>query len=409
MRAIPCHRSERLSDLAGCDIYCKMEHLHPTGSFKERGACNALQVYGDRARGGVIAASAGNHAQALAYHGRRLGVPVTVVMPETAPLTKIRSCRSLGASVILHGQVFGEARDRAVSMGNDQGLVYLHGFNDPGVIAGAGTCGMEILDQVHDVDTIIVPVGGGGLIAGIATIVKHRRPDVQIIGVEAEGAPTLSAALEAGKPVDVTTRSSIADGLAIPRLGDNCWPACRDFVDRVVKVSESETARAVLNLLELEKAVVEGSGATSLAAVTSILRDELAGKKVAIILCGGNIDTQVLGRIIERGLAADGRLTRLVCCVTDRPGSLSRVLQIVGDAGASVREVHHDRSFGKSDVGQVDIGLVLETNDRGHVEHVQNCLTEAGIDFWIPQPRSTIATLPVSAGTVAKGDVRGTN
>ncbi|MEM7807160.1 MAG: threonine ammonia-lyase [Planctomycetota bacterium] len=387
MRPIATHASPRLSESAGCELFCKLEYLHPTGSFKERGALNALLVRRDEIDTGVIAASAGNHALALANHGRALGIAVTVVMPTTAPLVKIATCRSFGAEVVLHGQTFGEARQHANQLVQDRGLVYIHGFDDPAVIAGAGTVGLELLDEVPDLDAIVVPVGGGGLIAGIATIVHERRPTCRVIGVETEAAPTLTAALEADGPINVETRPGIADGLAIPRLGDNAWPACRDHVDHVVQVTESETARAALNLLEVEKALVEGSGATSLAAVMGPLRDELAGKKVAIVLCGGNIDVQVLGRIIERGLAADGRLCRLTCRVSDRAGSLSSLLTTIKQAGASVKEVYHDRSFGPADVGRVDISLVLETHDKTHVAEVHEVLRRAGVDFWVPRVR----------------------
>ncbi len=388
MRPIATHHSRRLCDLSGCDLFCKLEYLHPTGSFKERGALNALLLYREQAAGGVIAASAGNHAQALAFHGRALDLPVTVVMPKTAPLVKIATCRSLGATVLLHGDSFAEARAHANELSASRGLLYIHGYDDPAVIAGAGTVGLELLEEVPDLDAIVVPVGGGGLIAGVATAVKSRRPKCRVIGVEVESAPTLTAAREAGRPVDIDVQPGIADGLAIPRLGENAWPACRDLVDDVVQVGESATARAVLNLLELEKAVVEGSGATSLAAVTGPLRDDLAGQRVAIILCGGNIDVQVLGRIIERGLAADGRMCRLTCRVSDRAGSLSSLLSVVKEVGASVKEVYHDRSFGPPDVGRVDISLVLETHDASHVKAVHSALKRQGVEFWVPRVKS---------------------
>ena len=382
----PCHHSRALSDLCGCDVHAKLEYLQPTGSFKERGARNALlQLASDAAARGVIAASAGNHAQALAYHGRDLGIGVTVVMPRWAPLVKVANCRRLGASVVLHGEAFEEARLRAVELAEAGGLTYVHGFNDPHVIAGAGTVAVEVLDDVPDLEAVVIPVGGGGLIAGMATYLKARRPEVEVYAVENDAAPTLSAALEAGEPTDVAVRPSIADGLAISRLGDNCFAACRDHVDRVVTVGEADTARAVLQLLEREKAVVEGAGAASLAAATGPLRDELLGRRVALILCGGNIDVQVLGRVIERGLAADGRLCRLVCRTSDRPGSLAKLLDVVGQSGASVKEVTHDRSFGPPDVGRVDIALVLETRDRDHIARVRQALRDAGFRYFVPR------------------------
>ena len=378
----PCHRSAGLGELCGCEVYAKLEYLQPTGSFKERGARNALELLPPEARrGGVIAASAGNHAQALARHGGLLGVKVTVVMPRWAPLVKVANCRQLGAEVVLHGETFDEARRHAVAAGGAAGMRYVHGFDDPGVIAGAGTVAVEVLEEVPDADAVVVPVGGGGLIAGMATWVAHARPGCRVYAVETDAAPTLSAALAAGGPVEVETRPTIADGLAISRLGGNCFAACRDHVDRVVRVGEAEAARAVLQLLEREKAVVEGAGAAPLAAATGPLREEIAGKKVVLILCGGNIDAGVIGRVIERGLAADGRLCRMTVRTSDRPGSLARLLEVVGAAGASVKEVRHDRSFGPADVGRVDISLVLETHDRGHVRRVHDALRRAGFEL----------------------------
>ena len=380
----PCHRAAGLSDLCGCDVYAKLDYLQPTGSFKERGARNALEQL-PQGVPGVVAASAGNHALALARHGRDLGIGVTVVMPKWAPLVKVASCRRLGAKVILHGDAFDAARRHAMTLRDERGLTYVHGFDDPAVIAGAGTVAIEVLEDVPDADAMIVPVGGGGLVAGMATYLAHARPDCRVYAVETDAAPTLSAALEAGRPVEVETRPSIADGLNIAQLGDNCFEPCRRWVARCVQVSEAETARAVLRLLEREKAVVEGAAATPLAAVTGPLKEELAGKKVVLILCGGNIDATVLGRVIERGLAADGRLCRVICRTSDRPGSLAKLLDLVGEAGASVKEVHHDRSFGPADVGRVDILLVLETNDRAHARRVQEALRSAGVSFTVPR------------------------
>ncbi len=382
----PCHRSAALSDLCGCDVYAKLEYLQPTGSFKERGARNTLVQLSDEARSrGVIAASAGNHAQALAWHGRDLGIAVTVVMPKWAPLVKVANCRRLGANVILHGDTFDNARQHAVALCDQRKMTYVHGFNDPGVIAGAGTVAVELLEDVPDVDAVLIPVGGGGLIAGMATYLKAKRPQCRVIAVESDSAQTLSAALNAGEPVQVETQPTIADGLAIPKLGDNCFEPCRRFVDDVIVVDEAQTAKAVLQLLEREKAVVEGAGAVSLAALTGAMRQELAGKKVVLVLCGGNIDVQVLGRVIERGLAADGRLCRITCRVSDRPGSLAKLLELVGQSGASVKEVTHDRSFGPPDVGRVDISLVLETHDAAHGKQVHAALREAGVRFTVPR------------------------
>lgn len=381
----PCHHSAALSRLCGCDVYAKLDYLQATGSFKERGARNKLVQLNEAARRkGVIAASAGNHAQALAYHGRELDIAVTVVMPKWAPLLKVANCRAIGANVVLHGETFDEARQRAMQLRDEQSLAYVHGFDDRDIIAGAGTCGTEILEDVPDADAIIVPVGGGGLISGIGLAARALAPQCQVIGVESTTAPTLSAALDAGEPVRVDVKPTIADGLAIAQVGALNLEICKYVVDELVLVDEAQSARAVLQLLELEKAVVEGAGATALAAATGPLQKNLRGKKVVLVLAGGNIDASVLARVIERGLAADGRLCRVVCRVSDRPGSLARLLDLVGRSGASVKEIQHDRSFGPPDVGRVDIALTLETHDADHIRDVHKALREADVSFSVP-------------------------
>lgn len=388
----PCHHSAALSRLCGCDVYAKLEYLQATGSFKERGARNKLlQLDKAAQKSGVIAASAGNHAQALAYHGRLLGIEVTVVMPKWAPLLKVANCRAMGANVVLHGDTFDEARQRATLLREEKSLSYIHGFDDPAIVAGAGTCGIEILEDVPDAAAIIVPVGGGGLISGIGLAVKTLDPNCLVIGVESTTAPTLSAALDAGQPVRVEVQPTIADGLAIAQVGMLNLEICKQVVDDVVLVDEAETARAVLQLLELEKAVVEGAGATALAAAAGTLQKMLAGKKIVLVLTGGNIDASVLARVIERGLAADGRICRIVCRVSDRPGTLAKLLELVGRSGASVKDVQHDRSFGPPDVGRVDIALTLETHDAEHIREVHHALREAGISFSVP-PRFPTAS-----------------
>lgn len=389
IRRTPCDPSALLSELCGCEVFVKREYLHPTGSFKERGARHALMRLADDAkRRGVIAASAGNHAQALAYHGRELGIATTVVMPKWAPLVKVANCRRLGANVLLHGDTFDAARQHAMQLRDEQQLTYVHGFNDLDVIAGAGTVALEALEQVPNPDAVLIPVGGGGLIAGMSLALKADRPECRVIGIEATSAPTLTQALAAGRPMPIETTPSIADGLAIAQLGDNCFEPCRQNVDEVVQVSEADTARAVMQLLELEKAVVEGAGAVPLAALTGPLRKKLAGRRVVLILAGGNIDMSVLGHIIERGLAADGRVCRVTCRVSDRPGTLAKLLDLIGRTGAGVKETYHDRSFGPPDVGRVDITLVLETHDRQHVAEVHEALRSHNVRFNIP-PRFT--------------------
>lgn len=377
----PCPYSLSLSRLCGCAVYCKLEHLQLTGSFKERGARNKLSQLDDQQkRRGVIAASAGNHAQALAHHGQLLNIPVTVVMPRWAPLVKVSNCRSFGANVILQGESFADARAVAETMAHEQGLTYVNGFDDPDIIAGQGTAGLEILEDVPDVDVVIVPVGGGGLIAGVGLALKSLRPQVRVIGAEAANAPTLDASLKAGRIVRADTRPSLADGLNIAQVGERCFEIARQVVDELVLVDEEHIAQAVLRLLELEKMVIEGAGAVPLAAAMHP-RMNLAGKKVVLCLSGGNIDVTMISRVIERGLAADGRLTRLTAYVSDRPGSLARLLAIIADTGASIKEVFHDRNFAPGDVAKVAITCIAETRDLEHIRQLHEALRGAGVEF----------------------------
>jgi threonine dehydratase len=376
----PCPESAALSDLTGSRIFCKLDYLQKTGSFKERGARNALLLLGpdERARG-VIAASAGNHALALACHGRDLGIPVTVVMPRFAPLIKVATCRRYGANVVLHGGNFAEAKSQADTLAADKGLTYVHGFDDPAVIAGQGTIGLELLDQVPDLDAVISPIGGAGLIAGVALAIKSLRPQVQVIGVEAETMPSFTQSLGAGCVTPCPARPTLADGLATTRPGAIAFAIARERVDRVVKVSEDAIALSILRLLELEKSVIEGAAAAPLAALLSGQLPELRGKRVALLLCGGNIDPLVLSRVIEIGLAADGRLVRLVAQISDRPGGLATLAAAIAATGASIQQIMHDRAFAGPDVSSVRVVCELETHDRAHIAKVEQALKEQGI------------------------------
>jgi threonine dehydratase len=379
----PCPYSLALSRLCGAEVYCKLDHLQMTGSFKERGARNKLLLLPPEQRSrGVVAASAGNHALGLAYHGQDLGIPVTVHMPEWAPLVKVSNCRSFGAEVLLQGQTYDDARRLALKAAEQTGKTYIPGFDDPAIIAGQGTMGLEILEDVPDLDAVFVPVGGGGLIAGVGAAIKALRPEVKVIGVEAENAPTLRASLDAGRVVRVETRPTLADGLAIAEIGILCFEIIRRVMDELVMVNEAQIATAVLRLLEMEKTVVEGAGSVPLAAAMGpdLERLGLKGKKVVLCLCGGNIDVTLISRIIERGLAADGRLCRVVASVSDRPGSLAELLRVIASTGASVKEVQHDRNFGPADVARVVISVVMETRDVQHVRQVHEALAKAGIE-----------------------------
>jgi threonine dehydratase len=383
-----CNYSLSLSRLCNAEIYCKLDHLQVTGSFKERGARNKLKLLQGQIRGtgalnsssGVIAASAGNHAQALAYHGQDLGIPVTVVMPKWAPLVKVSNCRSFGATIILHGESYEDAKHQALRLAKEKQLTYIPGFDDEDIIAGQGTLGLEILEDVPDVEAIVIPVGGGGLLAGIAVAVKTVKPSVKIVGVEPLTAPTLQESLKRGEVTRIATKPTLADGLAIAEVGKLCFDLIRPRLDELLLVDEPTIARSVLKLLELEKTMVEGAGAVPLAAAMNPACN-LTGKKVVLVLAGGNIDVTVLSRIIDRGLAADGRLCRVTACVGDRPGSLARLTAILAATGASILDIAHDRHFGPADPALVTISATCETRDLEHIKQIESALQAAGIEF----------------------------
>ena len=378
----PCPFSIPLSEATGLKVFCKLEYLQRTGSFKERGARNALLLLpaGQKKRG-VVAASAGNHALGLAYHGQLLGIPVTVVMPRFAPLTKVTNCRRLGATVVLHGTDIDESRARADEIAAAQKLTYINGFDDPAIIAGQGTLGLEIAAQVPDLAAVIVPIGGAGLIAGVALAMKTLKPKVKIIGVEPERAASFTAALSAGKPVKVEVKPTLADGLSVPQVGENAFRIARDLVDKTLLVGEREIALAILRLLELEKAVVEGAGAAPLAACLAGLVPELKGKKVVLPLSGGNIDTPILGRVLERGLVSDGRLYRFTATISDRPGGLARFAGLIAEIGASIIEIAHDRAFSSEDINTVNVHCVVETRDADQIAALRERLGREGFQI----------------------------
>ena len=354
-----------------------------------------LQLDPERQRRGVIAASAGNHALGVTYHAKLLGIPVTVVMPRSAPLTKVVNCRQMGANVILHGNNYEEARCHANELTQERGLTLIHGFDDPAVIAGQGTLGLEVLEQVPDLEAVVVPIGGAGLIAGMALALKTLKPSVIIIGVEPERAASYTAALKAGHPVLATIRPTLADGLAVSQVGANAFAIARDRVDRVVTVRDRDIALAVLRLVELERGVVEGAGAAGLAAFLAGLLPELEGRKVVLPLCGGNIDTTILGRILERGLVTDGRLCRFNASITDRPGGLAALAAIIADEGANVMDIAHDRTFGEGDIGTVVVRCVVETRDAAHIDSLLGRLRREGFPLsGCERAGQTLATGP---------------
>jgi threonine dehydratase len=393
----PCPESIPLSEIAGCRVYCKLDYLQRTGSFKERGARNALLLLNDAQRQrGVISASAGNHALGLAYHGKLLEVPVTVVMPRFAPLIKRTTCKKLGAHIVLHGESFQEAFEHARELAHQAQLTYIHGFDDPAIIAGQGTMGLEILEQVPDVQAIVVPIGGGGLAAGVALAVKSLAPHVKIFGVEPDRAAGFLASLTAGHVVKFDVRPTVADGLAVSRVGELAFEIAKSRLDGVVTVSEEELSLAMLRLVELEKSVVEGAGAAPLAALMSGKLPQTSGLRTVMVLSGGNVDPLILDRVIEKALVADGRLCRFTAVVADRPGGLARLTQLIADSGASVQEITHDRAFSGPDVGAANVLCTVETSDRQHLEELYELLAREGI-------QATPLRFPLPAAPPSRG------
>ncbi len=376
--ASPCAYSETLSRLTGSRCFVKLENLQMTGSFKERGAANRLLTLSEAERiRGVVAASAGNHGLAVAFHSERLGIRSVIVMPEWAPLIKVTSARYHGAEVVLAGANYDEAYAHARGIQTERRLTFIHPFDDPAVIAGQGTLGLELLEQCPDMDAVVVPVGGGGLISGVALVIKAKNPKVQLIGVQAEEMAAMQASLSAGQRIILPAAATIADGIAVRQVGECTFELAMKYVDSVVTVNEEEIANAILLLLEIEKTVVEGAGATTLAALVN-KKIALAGKTVVLVLSGGNIDVNVISRIIERGLVKDGRLVRLSVLLQDRPGALARLAALVAESRANVLHISHDRAFSHARIGETQVELTLETSGRQQIEAVKRRLGDAG-------------------------------
>ncbi len=364
--------------MAGARVFFKLDNLQMTGSFKERGALNKLLLLSpDERKNGVIAASAGNHGLAVAFHAQRLGIPATIVMPRFAPLIKVSWARRYGAEVILAGMDFDEALAEARRLQQERGSLFIPAFDDPAVIAGQGTLGLELLEQAPELDAVLVPVGGGGLIGGIALALKQSGFSGRVIGVQAERVSGMRAALEAGHPVPLPSATTIADGIAVRRVGELTLPLVQRHVDTIVTTSEAEIARAILLLLENEKTVVEGAAATPLAALLNRPLG-LKGQTVVLVLSGGNIDVNVIARVIEKGLVQEGRLVRLSLIISDRPGALARVSTLVADQGANIQEIVHTRGFSRAEIGESEITLTLETYGPQHIAAVHAALRTAG-------------------------------
>lgn len=381
----PVVHSRTLSGLCGCDALFKLENLQMTGSFKERGALNRLLQISDEERSrGVIAASAGNHAQGVAFHAERLGIHAQIVMPEGTPLIKVRSTQGYGAEVVLHGMDYDDAYAHARSLAEKTGAVFVHAFADSAVIAGQGTIGIEITEDplCRELDAVIVPVGGGGLIGGIGAWIKHVRPDVRVVGVEPDTFPSMKRSLEKGEVVLLPKESTLADGIAVRQVSEMTLALARAHVDQIVTVSADEIANAVLLHLEIEKILVEGAGATPLAALLN--RGEelgLHGQRVACVVSGGNMDVNVLDRIIVRGLAHDGRIADFTVVVPDTPGALEAVLHVLKNERANVLDVAHHRYGTGAPLGRVAISITAETRGPDHIGSIHRVLREKGYDL----------------------------
>ena len=372
----PCMPSRTLSALTGCEVFLKFENLQFTASFKERGALNKMaQLNAAERAAGVLAVSAGNHAQGVAYHAQRMGIPATIVMPRFAPAVKVERTRGFGAAVVFEGDTFDDARAFGVRLAQERGLTLVHPFDDLAVMAGQGTIGLEMLAQQPQIDTLVVAIGGGGLISGVATAARAIRPDIEVIGVQTERFPAAWNARH-GAQRD-SAQATIADGIAVKSLGALTLPLILERVDDVLLVSEDDIEQALLMLLEIEKTVVEGAGAVGLAALIKH-GGRFKGRKVGLILCGGNIEPLVLAEIIERGMVKSGRLARLRFDVRDVPGALADVATLLGKLGANIDEVQHQRAFTSLSVERAQIEVVVQTRGVAHIEQILMAMRAEG-------------------------------
>jgi threonine dehydratase len=378
IRVSPCTHSETFSGLTQNSIFLKLDNQQRTGAFKERGALNKLlTLTGEERAHGVIAASAGNHAQGVSYHAGRHGIRARIVMPLPTPLTKVSATRAYGADVVLYGANYDEAYGKAIELSEQDHLTLIHAFDDDAVIAGQGTLGLEILAQHPDIEVIVSPIGGGGLIGGIACAVKETNSKVKVYGVQPSRLPSMKAAVAQGKPVTLESAKTIADGIAVRRAGERTLPLVQKYVDDIVTVEEEEIANAILLLLEREKTLAEGAGAAAIAAVLN-RKLPLRDKRVAVLVCGGNIDVTLLSRIIERGLVKDGRLVRLRVHLPDYPGALHRLTGILADHRANIVETSYDRAYHGVNLGDTAIDVTMETRGPEHITELLAALGSAG-------------------------------
>jgi threonine dehydratase len=374
----PCPHSVMLSRLTGQEVYLKLENLQMTGSFKERGALNRIALLTpEQAARGVVAASAGNHAQGVAYHATARGIRAIIVMPLPTPLVKVTATRGFGAEVVLYGANYDEACEEATRICKAEGMTFIHPFDDAAVMAGQGTIGLELLEQIPQLEAVVVPIGGGGLIGGIACAVKESRPDVRVIGVQTARLPSMARAVEEHHPVTLDPATTIADGIAVRRAGSVTFPVVEKYVDEIVTVEEDEIASAILVLLEREKTLAEGAGATALAALLQ-KKTSLKGAHTAVLVCGGNIDVTLLSRIIERGLVQDGRMIRLRIHLLDKPGALAELTRLLASLRANIVDTLYNRAYYGVNLGDTTIDITLETRGREQVTELLGALTAAG-------------------------------
>jgi threonine dehydratase len=374
----PCVRSETFSNLTGNSIFFKFENLQITGSFKERGALNKILLLSDEERHrGVIAASAGNHAQAVAYHATKRGIAAEICMPLTTPMVKVSATREFGAEVILAGTNYDETCQEALRRCREKKLTFIHPFDDEAVIAGQGTLGVEVLEQNPDLEILVVPVGGGGLIGGIACAAKEMNPKVYVIGVQTSKLPSMKAALEARRPVLLPPKATIADGIAVRCAGEVTYPLVEKYVDDIVTVDDEEIANAIQKLLEKEKTLAEGAGAVAAAAVLQ-RRITAHGRNVGVFITGGNIDVSLLSRIIERGLVKDGRIVRLRIHLPDHPGALEKLAHVIAKERANIIETNYDRAYYGVLLGDAVIDITTETRGPAHIAELMAALDTAG-------------------------------
>ncbi len=383
----PCERSEMLSRTTGLNVFLKLENLQMTGSFKERGALNRIATLSPEQAGrGVVAASAGNHAQGVAYHATRRGIRAVIVMPLTTPLVKVTATRGFGAEVVLHGGNYDEACAEATRLCEAEGMTFIHPFDDPLVIAGQGTIGLELLDQVEGLEAVVVPVGGGGLIAGVSCAVKQARASrdlstVRVVGVQTARLPSMQRAVAEHGPVTLEAAMTIADGIAVRRAGEVTFPLVEEYVDEIVTVDEDEIASAILTLLEREKTLAEGAGAAALAAVLQRRTSLAQGTRTAVLVGGGNIDVTLLSRIIERGLVQDGRLIRLRIHLLDKPGALKELTTLIAAHRANIVDTLYNRAYYGVNLGDTAIDITMETRGPEQVEELLRAMDEAGYHY----------------------------